>query len=220
MPYAIRMHEAGGPEVLKWEEVEVADPGEGEIRLRQTAAGLNFADTKRRGDTTQTLDQPVIPGGEGAGVVQAVGAGVSEIKVGRRIAYVGVPGSYAEERVIPAAAAIPLPDGISDEIAAAMMLKGMTAHMLLFKSYLVAKGDTILVHAAAGGVGSILCQWAKHLGATVIGTVSSAEKAKLIVKLGCDHAINYASENFEERVKDITGGDGVAAVYDSIGKDT
>lgn len=220
MSKAIRIHETGGPEVLSWEDVEVGDPGEGEIRLKQTASGLNFIDCYQRSGL-YPLELPLTLGTEGAGVIEAIGPGVDHLTVGQRVAYAGGQmGSYAEERLIAAGAVVPVPDSVEDQTAAAMMLKGMTSHMLLFKCYAVQPGDTILVHAAAGGVGSIMCQWANHLGATVIGTVGSDEKAALAKANGCHHPINYSTENFAERVKEITGGKGVPAVYDSIGKDT
>ena len=219
MPHAIRVHEIGGPEALKWEEVEFDDPAPGEIRLRQEAAGLNFIDVYHRiGLYPQPL--PFTPGVEGAGIVEAVGAGVTSVSVGDRVAYGGPVGGYAEVRLIPADRVIKLPDAISSEQAAAMMLQGMTAHMLLRKVYPVKAGDTILVHAAAGGVGLILCQWAKALGATVIGTVGSDEKAELARAHGCDHAIVYTREDFVAEVEEITAGAKLPVVYDSVGKDT
>src|SRR5579872_321631 len=191
MPHAIRFHQAGGPEVLRWEEVTVAKPGPGEARIRHTAVGLNYIDTYHRSGL-YPLPLPSVLGSEGAGVVEEVGPGVSDLKRGDRVAYAGGPvGSYAEERLIPADKLVPLPAGISDTEAAAMMLKGMTAQYLLRRTYRVKAGDTILFHAAAGGVGLIACQWAKHLGATVIGTVSSEDKAKLAKAHGYDHVINY-----------------------------
>ena len=219
MPHAIRVHEVGGPEVLKWEEVEVGDPGPGEVRLRQEAAGVNFIDVYHRtGLYPQPL--PFIPGVEGAGVVEAIGSGVTNVQVGDRVAYGGPVGGYAEVRLIPADRVVKLPDGISAEAAAAMMLKGMTAEMLLKRVYPVKPGDTILVHAAAGGVGLILCQWAKALGATVIGTVGSDEKADLARAHGCDHPIVYTRQDFVAEVERITGGAKVAVVYDGVGRDT
>lgn len=221
MTKAIRIHETGGPEVLTWEDVDVGDPGEGEVRIRHTAVGLNFIDIYQRSGLYPLPDLPLTLGTEGAGVVEAAGPGVEGIKVGQRVAYAGGQlGSYAEARVMPAGVLVPVPDAVDDRTAAAMMLKGMTAHMLLFKSYAVRKGDHVLVHAAAGGVGSILVQWAGHLGATVIGTVGSAAKAKQAEDHGADHVINYNEEDFAERVKEITGGQGVPVVYDSVGKDT
>ena len=219
MPHAIRVHEIGGPEVLKWEEVDVGDPGPGEIRLRQEAAGVNFIDVYHRtGLYPQPL--PFIPGVEGAGVVEAIGSGATSVQVGDRVAYGGPVGGYAEVRLIPAERVVKLPDGISAEAAAGMMLKGMTAEMLLKRVYPVKPEDAILVHAAAGGVGLILCQWAKALGATVIGTVGSDEKAELARAHGCDHPIVYSREDFVAEVERITGGAKVAVVYDGVGKDT
>ena len=219
MPHAIRVHEAGAPEVLKWEEVDVGEPGPGQVRLRQEAAGLNFIDVYHRtGLYPQPL--PFTPGVEGAGVVEAVGEGVADLKVGDRVAYGGPVGGYAEARLAPADRLVKLPDTISSEQAAAMMLQGMTAEMLLKRVYPVKSGETILVHAAAGGVGLILCQWAKALGATVIGTVSSDEKAELARANGCDHPIIYTRQDFVAEVERITGGAKVAVVYDGVGKDT
>ena len=219
MPHAIRVHEIGGPEVLKWEEVEVGEPGPGEIRLRQEAAGVNFIDVYHRtGLYPQPL--PFIPGVEGAGVVEAIGSDVTSMQVGDRVAYGGPVGGYAEVRLIPADRVVKLPDGISAEAAAAMMLKGMTAEMLLRRVYVVKAGDTILVHAAAGGVGLMLCQWAKALGASVIGTVGSDEKAKLARAHGCDHPIVYTRQDFVAEVARITGGAKVPVVYDGVGRDT
>jgi NADPH2:quinone reductase len=219
MPHAIRVHEAGAPEVLKWEEVDVGEPGPGQVRLRQEAAGLNFIDVYHRtGLYPQPL--PFTPGVEGAGVVEAVGEGVADLKVGDRVAYGGPVGGYAEARLVPADRLVKLPETISSEQAAAMMLQGMTAEMLLKRVYPVKSGETILVHAAAGGVGLILCQWAKALGATVIGTVSSDEKAELARANGCDHPIIYTRQDFVAEVERITEGAKVAVVYDGVGKDT
>jgi NADPH2:quinone reductase len=219
MPYAIRVHETGGPEVLKWEEVEVGDPGPGQVKLRQEAAGLNFIDVYHRtGLYKQEL--PFTPGTEGAGVVEAIGGGVTNIQVGDRVAYAGPIGGYAEERLIAADRLIKLPDGISTEQAAAAMLQGMTVHMLLRSVHRVQPGETILIHAAAGGVGLIVCQWAKALGATVIGTVSTDEKAELARAHGCDHPIVYTREDFVAEVDRITGGRKLPVVYDSVGRDT
>jgi NADPH2:quinone reductase len=219
MPHAIRVHEIGGPEVLKWEEVEVGDPGSGEIRIRQEAAGLNFIDIYHRtGLYPQPL--PFTPGVEGAGVVDAIGRDVTTLKIGDRVAYGGPVGGDAEVRLIDAAKVVKLPDDISSEQAAAAMLQGMTAEMLLRRVYPLKAGETILVHAAAGGVGLILCQWAKALGATVIGTVGSDEKAELVRTHGCDHPIVYTRQDFVAEVARITGGAKVAVVYDGVGKDT
>ncbi len=220
MSSAIRIHAIGGPEVLKWEEVTVGDPGPGEVRLRHGAVGLNYIDVYFR-TGLYGADVPFTPGLEASGVVEAVGDGVSDLAVGDRVAYAAPPaGAYAEERLMPADRVVKVPDGIGDDLAAAMMLKGMTAHYLLRRTYEVQAGDTILFHAAAGGVGLIACQWAKALGATVIGTVGSDEKAELAAAHGCDHPIVYTRENFVERVKSLTDGAGVPVVYDSVGKDT
>jgi len=219
MPKAIRIHETGGPEVLKREEVEVGRPGQGEALIRQTAIGLNFIDTYHR-TGLYPLPLPAVLGMEGAGVVEEVGPGVTDVKPGDRVAYAGVLGAYTERRLIAADRLVPLPDGVNDIQAAAMMLKGMTAEYLLLRTHRVQRGETILVHAAAGGVGLIMCQWAKHLGATVIGTVGNDQKAELARANGCHHPIVYTRENFTERVRAITGGAGVPVVYDSVGKDT
>ncbi len=220
MTSAIRIHETGGPEVLKWEEVTVGEPGPGEVRVRHTAVGLNYIDVYFR-TGMYPAKPPFTPGLEASGVVEALGDGVTDVQVGDRIAYAAPPpGAYSEARLMPADRVVKLPDGIGDELAAAMMLKGMTAHYLLRRTYRVERGDTILFHAAAGGVGLIACQWAKSLGATVIGTVGSDEKAELAAAHGCDYPIVYTRENFVERVKSITDGAGVPVVYDSVGKDT
>ena len=219
MPHAIRVHESGGPEVLKWEKVEVGEPGTGEVKLRQEAAGLNFIDVYHRtGLYKQQL--PFTPGTEGAGIVEAVGPEVTSVKVGDRVAYAGPIGGYAEERLIAADRLVQLPDGISTEQAAAAMLQGMTVHMLLRSAHRVQQGETILIHAAAGGVGLIVCQWAKALGATVIGTVSTDEKAELARTHGCDHPIVYTREDFVAEVDRITAGKKLPVVYDSVGRDT
>lgn len=220
MPKAIRIHENGGPEVMKWEDVTVGDPGPNEARIRQHAVGLNYIDVYFR---TGLYKQPM-PGSigqEGAGVVEAVGANVKDLKAGDRVAYAGGPvGAYAEVRLMPADRLVKLPDGISFEQGAAMMLQGMTAQYLLKRTFPVKAGQTILFHAAAGGVGLIACQWAKALGVTVIGTVGSDDKAAIAKAHGCAHTIVYTRENFVERVKEITGGKLVPVVYDSVGKDT
>jgi NADPH2:quinone reductase len=219
MPHAIRIHETGGPEVLKWEEVEVGDPGPGQAKLRQEAAGLNFIDVYHRtGLYKQEL--PFIPGTEGAGVVESVGPGVTGMKPGDRVAYAGPIGGYAQERLIDADRLVKLPKTISFEQAAAMMLQGMTVHMLLREVHHVEPGETILIHAAAGGVGLIACQWAKALGATVIGTVSNDEKAALARAHGCDHPIVYTRQDFVAEVERITAGKKLPVVYDSVGRDT
>jgi len=221
MTKAIRIHQHGGPENMVWEDVNVGKPGPGEARIRQTAVGLNFIDVYQRTGLYPLGELPAIIGLEAAGVVTDVGAGVEGLKPGQRVAYAGLPpGAYAEERLIPDHRLVPLPDSIDDTQAAAMMLQGMTAEYLLRRTYTVQPEDTILIHAAAGGVGLIVCQWAKHLGATVIGTVGNEEKAELARANGCDHTILYTRENFTDRVRDITDGKGVAVVYDSIGKDT
>jgi len=219
MPHAIRVHETGGPEVLKWEEVEVGDPGPGEVRLRQEAAGLNFIDVYYRTGLYE-LQAPFTQGVEGAGVIEAIGPDVTNVNVGDRVAYGGPIGGYAEVRLIAADRVVKLPDAISSEQAAAMMLQGLTAHMLLRKVYSVKAGDTILIHAAAGGVGLIACQWAKALGATVIGTVGSDEKAELVRAHGCDHPIVYTRQDFVAEVERITDGRKVPVVYDGVGRDT
>lgn len=219
MPYAIRIHEYGGPEKLKWEEVQVGDPGPGQVRVRHTAVGLNFIDTYHRSGL-YPMPLPLTLGSEGAGVVEAVGPGVKEFKVGDRVAYASLIGAYSEVALRPADRLVKIPPGIDDKVAAAIMLKGMTAWYLVRRTYKVKEGDTILVHAAAGGVGQILSQWAKHLGATVIGTVGSDEKAPLAKKAGCRHVIVTSKEKFVDRVKKITKGQGVPVVYDGVGKDT
>ena len=219
MPYAIRIHETGGPEKMRWEEVDVDSPGPGQVLVRNTAVGLNFVDVYHRtGLYPNTL--PLTLGMEGAGVVEAVGPKVKEFKVGDRVAYANPIGSYAEVCLRPVERLVKIPAGVDDKIAAAIMLKGMTAWYLVKRTYKVKKGDTILVHAAAGGVGQILCQWAKHLGATVIGTVGSDEKAALAKKAGCKHVIVTSRERLVDRVKEITKGKGVPVVYDGVGKDT
>ncbi len=220
MPHAIRIHQTGGPEVLSWEEVEVPPPAAGEATVRHQAIGLNFIDTYHR-TGLYPLPLPSSLGLEGAGVVEAVGPGVSEVKVGDRVAYAGGPvGAYAEVRNLPAHRLLKLPAGIEFKTAAAMMLQGLTAAYLLRRTYRVQPGDAVLIHAAAGGVGLIACQWAKALGATVIGTAGSAAKAELARAHGCDHVIDYTTENFAARVREITGGAGVPVVYDGVGKDT
>ena len=220
MSKAIRIEKTGGPEVMQWADVEVGEPGAGEIRIKHHAIGLNYIDVYFR---TGLYPQP-LPAGlgmEAAGVVEAVGEGVTNLKPGDRVAYASrPPGAYCEVRVMSAAFVVKLPDAITFEQGAAMMLQGMTAQYLLRRTYPVQAGQTILIHAAAGGVGLIACQWAKALGATVIGTVGSDEKAELARAHGCDHPIVYTRENFTERVREITGGAGVPVVYDSIGKDT
>ena len=220
MPKAIRIHQPGGPEVMQWEEVALGEPGPGEARIRHKAVGLNFIDTYQRSGLYK-VPLPSGLGSEGAGVVEAVGPGVSFVKPGDRVAYYGGPlGAYSEARIMPAERLIVLPANISFETGAAMMLKGLTVQYLLRSTYPVKPGETILWHAAAGGVGLIACQWAKALGVTVIGTVGSEEKGALAKAHGCTHVINYARENFVEKVKQLTGGKGVPVVFDSVGKDT
>ena len=219
MTHAIRVLQPGGPEVLKWEEVQIDDPGRGQVRLKQEAVGLNYIDVYHRtGLYPQPL--PFTPGVEGAGIVESVGDGVTSVKPGDRVAYAGPIGGYAEERLIDADRLVKIPDSIPTETAASMMLQGMTAHMLLRRVYDVKAGDMILVHAAAGGVGLILCQWAKALGATVIGTVSTDEKAELARSHGCDYPVIYTRQDFVAEVERITRGAKLPVVYDSVGKDT
>jgi NADPH2:quinone reductase len=218
---AIRVHETGGPEVFRWEDVTVGEPGPGEARVRHTAVGLNYVDVYYRNGLYKAPALPFTPGSEAAGVVEAVGPGVTDIRAGMRVAYGATHlGAYAEARLVPADRLVPLSERIDDRTAAAMMLKGMTAHYLLLRIGQVKKGDTILIQAAAGGVGLIVCQWARALGATVIGTVGSDEKAAVAKAHGCDHPIVYTREKFVDRVKEITGGKGVRVAFDSVGKDT
>lgn len=218
MPYAIRIHETGGPDKMRWEKIEVGTPGRGEVLVRNTAVGLNFVDTYFRSGL-YPVRLPAILGMEGAGIVEAVGNGVREFKAGDRVAYVHT-GAYVEVLLRPAERLVKIPAGVDDRVAAAMMLKGMTAQYLLRRTYRVKEGDTILVHAAAGGVGHILCQWAKYLGATVIGTVGSDEKVGSAKKAGCKHVIVTSKEKFSQRVRELTKGVGVPVVYDGVGKDT
>jgi NADPH2:quinone reductase len=220
MTHAIRFHQTGGPEVLTWEEVPVGEPGPGEARVRLKAIGLNYIDTYHRSGL-YPLPLPSAIGREGAGVVEAIGAGVTEVQVGDRVAWTTGPlGTYAEVKIHPAERLVKLPDAISFERAACMMLQGLTVHYLLRRTYALKAGETILFHAAAGGVGLIACQWAKALGVTMIGTVGSDEKAALAKQNGCAHTVVYTKEDFVARVKEITGGKGVPVVYDSVGKDT
>ena len=220
MAQAIRFAKTGGPEVLEWQQVEVGKPGQGQVRIRHAAVGLNYIDTYQRSGL-YPMPMPSGLGSEAAGVIEEVGPGVTDLKPGQRVAYAGGPlGAYSEERVMPADRLVPVPDGITDQQAAAMMLKGMTAWYLVRRTHVVKSGETILIHAAAGGVGLIVCQWAKHLGATVIGTVGDEEKAALAKKNGCDHPINYRKEDFVARVNEITQGRKLPVVYDSVGKDT
>jgi len=221
MVAAVRVHKHGGPEVLTYEDVQIPAPGEGQIKIKQHACGINFIDTYFRvGLYPSPVGMPFIAGNESAGEVIQVGPGVSDVKVGDRVAFVGPLGGYAGERVIPAARAVKLPNNISYEQAAGMMLKGMTAQYLLNRTFKVGKGTTVLMHAAAGGVGLILCQWAAHLGATVIGTVGSKDKAALAKANGCHHTILYRNEDFVAKVKEITGGKLCDVVYDGIGATT
>ena len=220
MVKAIRAHKTGGPEVLQFEDVTLPQPGPGEILIRNRAIGLNFIDTYFRSGLYPAPQLPFTLGNESAGDVLAVGPNVTEFKPGDRVAVVAGLGAYAEERIVPAASVVALPEGISYEAAASMLLKGLTAEYLLHRTYKVKPGDTILVHAAAGATGLILCQWGKALGATVIGTVGSKEKAELAKAHGADHVINYREEDFAARVKQITGGALCDVVYDGVGKDT
>ena len=221
MAKAIRVHKTGGPEVLQWEDVDAPEPGPNQVRVRHTAVGLNFIDIYYRKGVYAAPQLPFTPGVEGAGVVEKAGAGVTEFKPGDRVAYPSSPlGAYSEMRVIAADRLVPIPTNVDDRTAAAMMLKGTTAQYLLRRTYRVQPGDTILFHAAAGGVGLIACQWAKQLGATVIGTVSSDAKATLAAAHGCDHPIVYTREDWVKRVRALTHGEGVPVVYDSVGKDT
>ena len=220
MTKAIRIHETGGAEVLTWEGVDVARPGPDQVRIRQSAVGLNYIDVYLRTGLYPVAELPAVIGMEGAGVVEETGAEVTDFKPGDRVCYPMNIGGYAEERLIDAGRLLHLPDGIEDTQAAAMMLQGMTAHYLLRRTYRVQPGDQVLIYAAAGGVGLILCQWAKHLGATVIGCVGTAEKATLALAHGCDHAILYNQESVSDRVREITGGEGAAVAYDSVGKAT
>ena len=221
MVHAFRIERTGGPEVLDWVEVDVGNPGPGEVRLRHTAIGVNFVDVYyRTGLYKPPGGLPFIPGAEGAGVVEAVGEGVTALKPGDRVVYEGSTGAYSEARIMPAARLMKMPDDLDEQIAAAAFLKGMTAQYLLHATYPVRRGTVLLWHAAAGGVGSMACQWAHALGATVIGTVGSDDKLELARVNRCDHVINYRREDFVARVREITGGEGVDVVYDPIGKDT
>lgn len=220
MPHVIRIHNYGGPDEMKWENVEIGQPGPGEIRVKHHAVGLNYIDTYHRTGLYKVGALPLVLGTEAAGEVVAVGPGVDYLKVGDRIAYTNPIGAYAEERLMPAERAVPLPAAIDYKTAAAMMLQGMTVRYLLKQTFKVGPQTTMLLHAAAGGVGLIACQWAKHMGATIIGTVGSADKAELAKAHGATHVINYKTENFVARVKEITGGKGCDVVYDSVGRDT
>jgi NADPH2:quinone reductase len=219
MAKAIRFHKQGGPEVLQVDDVPVGDPGPGQVRIRHTAIGVNFVDIYQRSGL-YPMQLPAIAGNEGAGVVEALGKGVKDLKVGDRVAYTGLPGSYCEARIVPADRMVKIPKGISDEQAASMMLKGLTVHYLIHSTYKVKKGDTVLWHAAAGGVGTIACQWLKKLGVNTIGTVGSPEKLQLAKAHGCKYVINYSTENFVEKVKEITKGKKLPVVYDAVGKST
>jgi NADPH:quinone reductase len=221
MPNVIRVERTGGPEVMEWVELESAPPAAGEVRIRQKAVGVNFVDVYYRIGLYQPPGGiPFVPGSEGAGVVDAVGEGVTGFEVGDRVVYHGWVGAYAEVRSFPADRVLKIPDGVDDKTAAAVLLKGTTAHVLLHRTHKVGKGSTILFHAAAGGVGQLACQWATALGATIIGTVGSDDKIEAAERAGCAHVINYRTDNFVERVKTITNGAGVDVVYDSVGKDT
>lgn len=221
MVAAVRVHKAGGPEVLTFEDIDVPAPGQGQIKIKQHACGVNFIDTYfRMGMYPSPVGLPFVAGNEGAGEVTAVGPGVTDVKVGDRVAYVVPLGGYSAERLLPAERAVKLPANISYEQAAAMMLKGMTVQYLLNRTFKVGKGTIVLVHAAAGGVGLIACQWANHLGATVIGTVGSKDKAELAKQAGAHHTILYRDEDFAARVKEITNGKLCDVVYDGIGNDT
>lgn len=217
---AIRVHQTGGPEVMKYEQIAIGEPGPGEAKVRHEAVGLNFIDVYFRTGLYKAAQMPFTPGNEGAGMVVAVGPGVADVRVGDRVAYVATPGSYADERILPVDRLVKVPDNVDLKTAASMMLKGMTAQYLLRRTFRVESGQTILFHAAAGGVGLIAGQWAKYLGATVIGTAGSEEKIALAKKHGYDHVINYRTENFAEKVKELTDGAGVDVVYDSVGRDT
>jgi len=221
MAQVVRIHETGGPDVLRVEDADVPRPGDSEILIRQRAIGVNYIDIYHRTGLYKLMTYPIILGLEASGVVEQVGKSITNIKPGDRVAYCGGPiGAYAEYRVIPAKHVVVLPDAVSNEVAAAVMLKGLTAQFLLYQTFAVQRGDTILIHAAAGGVGLIACQLARHLGATVIGTVGSAEKAALAKENGCTHPIIYTEGNWGEEVRELTGGKGVDAIYDSVGKTT
>src|SRR3989442_631016 len=219
MAKAVRYHKQGGPEVLQLDDVQVGDPGQGQVRVRHTAIGVNFVDTYQRSGL-YPMPLPQVAGNEAAGVVEAVGPGVTDLNAGDRVAYTGLPGSYGEARIVPADRMVKLPQGITEEQAASMMLKGLTVHYLIHTTYLVKTGETVLWHAAAGGVGLIACQWLKALGVSTIGTAGSEEKMALARAHGAEHVINYSKETFIEKVKTITGGKGVPVVYDGVGKAT
>jgi NADPH2:quinone reductase len=219
MAHVIRIQQYGGPEVMRWESADVGAPGAGQVSIAHRAVGVNYIDVYQRSGLYK-LPLPFVPGSEGAGDVVAVGSGVSDFKAGDRVAYAGALGGYSETRLMPADRLVKLPEAIDYKTGAAMMLQGMTVRYLLRQTYKVGPGTTLLFHAAAGGVGLIACQWARHLGATVIGTVSTPEKAALAKAHGCTHVINYKSEDFVKRTKELTGGAGVDVVYDAVGKDT
>ena len=219
MAKAVRYHKQGGPEVLQVDDVQVGDPAQGQVRIRHTAIGVNFVDTYQRSGL-YPMQLPAVAGNEAAGVVEAIGAGVTDLKAGDRVAYTGLPGSYCETRLVPADRMVKLPQGLSEETAASMMLKGLTVHYLIFTTYPVKQGETVLWHAAAGGVGLIACQWLKALGVTTIGTAGSEEKMALAKAHGAAHVINYSKDDFVKRVKEITAGKGVPVVYDGVGKAT
>jgi NADPH2:quinone reductase len=219
MAKAVRYHKQGGPEVLQLDDVQVGDPAQGQVRIRHTAIGVNFVDTYQRSGL-YPMQLPQVAGNEGAGVVEAVGAGVTDLKAGDRVTYTGLPGSYCEQRLVPSDRMVKLPQGITEEQAASMLLKGLTVHYLIFSTYPVKRGETVLWHAAAGGVGLIACQWLKALGVTTIATAGSADKLALAKAHGADHLIDYSAGNFVEQVKKITGGKGVPVVYDGVGKAT
>ena len=221
MPVAVRIHKTGGPEVLSYDKIKVGKPGAGEALVKQTAIGVNFIDVYHRSGVYKLEDLPAAIGMEGAGVVEAVGEGVAVVKPGDRVAYASPPpGSYTDQRIIRADRLVVLPDDVSEEMAAGMMLKGMTAEYLLRRTHRVAKGEPVLIHAAAGGMGLLLCQWAKHLGAVVIGTVGNAEKAEIAKAHGCDYPIVYGEQDIIAGVREITKGMGVGVVYDGVGRDT
>ncbi len=221
MPKAMKIYQTGAPEVMKWEDYDPGTPGEGEVLLRQTAVGLNYIDVYFRQGIYPAPTSPFVNGLEGAGIVESLGTGVADLQVGDRVAYANPPlGAYSDWRVMPAHRLVKMPDAISDETAASMMLQGLTTQYLLRQCFQVKPGDTILFHAAAGGVGLIACQWAKALGATVIGTVGTDEKAQIAREHGCDHPVVYTREDFVERVREITDGAGVPVAYDSVGATT
>ncbi len=221
MSRVVKVHEYGGPEVMRIEQQTLGEPGPGEVKLRHTAMGVNYADIGMlQGRYLIKPPLPTVVGLEGAGVVEAVGSGVTTLKKGQRVAYVSMIGAFADERLAPADKLYPIPDGIDDKLAAAAILKGMTADYLLHQTYPLKAGETALIHAAAGGVGTLLCQWARHIGATVIGTVGSDAKVALAKANGCHHVVNYSKDDFAKTCMEVTGGKGVKVIYDSVGKDT